>query len=65
MVSGGCGTGREQPVDQRRDGLLAQAGREDRADHLLHRPGARDRPAGSVQRGERVGLAVSEVLGVL
>ena len=55
----------QQPVDQLGDGVLGQAGGEDRADHLLHRPGAGDLPADGVQRDERVGLAVGEILGVL
>jgi hypothetical protein len=48
----------QEPVDQLGDGVLGQVGGEDRADHLLHRPGAGDLAAGGVQRGERVGLAL-------
>jgi hypothetical protein len=55
----------QEAVDQLIDGADGQAGGEDRADHLFHRPGARDLSAGGVQRGERVGLVVGEVLGVL
>jgi len=56
---------RQEPVDQLGDGVDGEARSEDRADRLLQRPGARDLTAGGVQRGERVGLALGEVLGVL
>ena len=60
-----AGEAGQEPVEQLGDGLDGEAGGEDRADHLLHRPGARDLPAAGVDRGERVGLAVGEIVGVL
>jgi hypothetical protein len=60
-----AGEAGEEPVDQVADGLDGQAGREDRADHLLHRPGAGDLPAARLDLGERGGLLVGEIGGVL
>jgi len=60
-----AGQAREEPVDQLIDNLDGEAGGEDRANHLFHRPGARYIPAGGVQPHERVELGVGEVVGVL
>ncbi len=54
----------EQPIEQLADRLDGEAGREDRSDHLLHRPGARELPAAGADRGKGDGLTVAEVVGV-
>ncbi len=50
---------------QRGDVGWGEAGGEDRAERFLERVGAGDAPAVGLQRSERLGLAVGEVLGVL
>ena len=55
----------QQSVDQLLDGGDAQAGSGDPADHLLHRPRARDLAAGGMEGGERRGLLLGEIGGVL
>jgi hypothetical protein len=55
----------QEPVEQLADGLDAESCGEDRSDHLLHRPGARDLAAAGTDRGEGAGLTVGEVAGVL
>ena len=55
----------EQPIDQFADRLDGEAFGEDRSDHLLHRPGARDLSAGGTDRGEGGALCVGELRGVL
>ena len=60
-----AGEAGQQPVEQFADGFDGEARSEDRADHLLHRPGARDFPAAGLDRGEGGGLLVGEIVGVL
>ena len=55
----------EEPVEQLVDRVDGEAWGEDRSDHLLHRPGTRELPAASADRGEGAGLTVGEVVGVL
>jgi hypothetical protein len=54
----------QQPVDQLGDGVDGEAWGEDRSDHLLHRPGARDLPAAGADRSKRGGLLVGEIVRV-
>ncbi len=60
-----AGQAAEQPIDQLLDRGDGEAGGEDRAGHLFERPCPRDLPAGGVEAGERRGLLVGELLGVL
>jgi hypothetical protein len=60
-----AGQAGEEPVDQLLDGGDGQAGLEDLTDCFLVRPGAGNLPACGLQRGERGGLLVGELVGVL
>jgi hypothetical protein len=60
-----AGQAREEPVEQLADRFDGQALREDRADHLLHRPGAGDLPAAGLDLRKDGGLLVAEIARVL
>ncbi len=57
-----AGEAGEQPVEQLTDRVYGEGGGEDRADHLLHHPGARELPAARLHRGQDGGLLVGELV---
>jgi hypothetical protein len=60
-----AGQAAEQPVEQPLDRGDAQAGLEDFAHQLLHRPGACELAAAMADRGKDGSLVLGEIVGVL